>query len=883
MPVLLLRILPGRPFASSRSVRLIAPTVLAGGLGLVSATQPALAQSVTSTSTSATSENPQTTSTQKTENIDVVGHKTRGEALGHLKPIMQIKADEIRAYGVDSASDLLTAISPETRSGRGAGGSAPITLLNGKRVSGMQELQDLPFESIDHVEVFTEEEALKYGYSANQRVVNIITVEHFRAIRARLSGTTSTDGGGETGAPFISYTKLDGERRINLSARYSDQAQLKDSQRGVVPARASGLYANAGNVTAANGGTLDPTLDALAGVPVTVAGAPSLASTQVPTLQNFLPYANLPHSNGDASAYTLQPSVQKLTLNGVIAGQIFKTVTSSLNLTYTRQDQHSLQGPAHGILTLPASNPFSPFSEDTLLYRNFTETSPLRQKVHTETAHAGLKFDGDVGNWKWNSTGSYDRSDITTSSQTGLNLQTVQTDLTDSSTTLNPFSAFPNNDRSQRTLNTGHTISNNGQVSGLMSGNVFSLPAGDVASSTSLTGALTDQNAVSSVKSVRSYSHIRREVGTFQFNADIPIANKNKHVLSFLGKLDGNVNAAVDQVSQFGTLGTIGGGVTWAPLSWVQFPFFITNSQEAPTASQLVAPSIQTPNVTTYDYVTGQSVQVTSLSGGNPNLKATSRHEISLGTLITLPYISGTRLHVNYVHDTTHNTILSLPTATAAIENAFPDRFQRNTDGVLESVDIRPVNADSESRSEWNATLSFSQPLHGSGTDRQGKSKKAHGRIYLVATQVWRLQDTVTLRSGLPAINLLRGGTISGLGGQPRHEMELQGGIYDKGLGVRLVGKWQAGTSTLASSPADSLYFSALGTLDATVFADLGELPHWEDRKWAKNFRLFLSVDNVFNGRIHVHNGKGATPAGYQPAFMDPLGRTITFSIRKTV
>ncbi|OAG77427.1 hypothetical protein Amal_01414 [Acetobacter malorum] len=82
---------------------------------------------------------------------------------------------------------------------------------------------------------------------------------------------------------------------------------------------------------------------------------------------------------------------------------------------------------------------------------------------------------------------------------------------------------------------------------------------------------------------------------------------------------------------------------------------------------------------------------------------------------------------------------------------------------------------------------------------------------------------------------------------------------------------------------SDSLYFSALGTLDATVFADLGELPHWEDRKWAKNFRLFLSVDNVFNERINVHNGKGSTPAGYQPAFMDPLGRTITFSIRKTV
>ncbi|GAN68813.1 TonB-dependent receptor plug domain-containing protein [Acetobacter orleanensis] len=864
---------------------------LAGGLGLAGATPSVLAQQTENPSVNTDAHSQTTTAPAQPglaanaspEKIDVVGHKARGQALGHLKPLMQIKADEIRAYGVDSASDLLTAIAPETRSGRGAGGNAPVTLLNGKRVSGMQELQDLPFETIERVEIFTEEEALKYGYSASQRVVNIITVERFRAIRARLMGTTSTDGGGETGAPAISYTKLEGERRINLSARYSTQADLKDSQRGVVPARASGLYANAGNVTAINSGSLDPRLDALAGVPVPVAGAPSLSNAQVPTFQDFLPYATLPHSDGDASAYTLQPSLQKLAFNGVVAGQIFKTISSSLNLAYTRKDQRSLQGPARGVLTLPASSLFSPFSDNILLYRNFTNISPLRQKAHTETAHAGLKFDGNIGDWKWNSTGSYDWSETTTSSQTGLNLQTAQTDLMTEGNTLNPFSLFPARILSQRTLNYGHTTSNNGQISGLITGALFALPAGDVATSSSLTGALTDQNTFSAIKTTRSSSHIQRDVGIFQFNADIPLANRSKHILSFLGKLDGNINAAVNQVSHFGTLGTIGGGVTWSPLSWMQFPISLTNSQEAPTASQLVAPTIQTPNVTTYDYVTGQSVQVTSLSGGNPFLKATSRHEISLGTILTLPYLTGTLLHVNYVHDTTHNTILTLPTATAAIENAFPDRYLRNAAGLLESVDTRPLNADGENRSEWNATLSFSRPLHAGGTDKHGKPEKPHGRLYLVATQVWRLRDTVTLRAGLPAINLLKGGTISGLGGQPRHEMELQGGVYDKGLGLRLVGKWQAGTATVASSAADNLSFSALGTMDATVFADLGQLPHWERRTWAKNFRLFLSVENLFNERIHVHNGKGSTPAGYQPAFMDPLGRTITLSLRKTV
>ncbi|KXV46024.1 hypothetical protein AD936_04350, partial [Gluconobacter japonicus] len=68
-----------------------------------------------------------------------------------------------------------------------------------------------------------------------------------------------------------------------------------------------------------------------------------------------------------------------------------------------------------------------------------------------------------------------------------------------------------------------------------------------------------------------------------------------------------------------------------------------------------------------------------------------------------------------------------------------------------------------------------------------------------------------------------------------------------------------------------------------SVFVTLGDLPHWQNRNWAKNFRIMLSLDNVSNTRIHVHNGLGVTPAGYQPAFMDPMGRTIGLSLRKTL
>ena len=844
----------------------------------------AWAQSTNTAGTTSSNASGSTTST--TEHIVVTGHKPEGAVLGAPKPLMQISADEIKSYGVDTVTDLLTTISPETRSGRGATGNAPVVLLNGKRISGLQEVNDLPFEAIARVEIFTEEEALRYGYAADQRVVNIITVKHFRSVRARVYGETSTDGGGENGALSLSFTRLQDERRINLSARYTASSWLRDSQRNVAPPAANSLYATQGNLSTSDGTSLDPALDALSGQTVTTAGSPSLPFGQVATLDDILPYANNPNTSTNASAYTLQPRKHELNLNGVYADRLTENISSSLNVSFDHQDQISLQGLPHGVLTLPGGSFYSPFTQAVQLFRSFGNIAPLQQTAHTETGHAGLNFNGDLGDWKWNAKGSYDYTQTVTNSQTGLSLTTAQAALNSNDLSFDPWATVSPAWLGTRLVNHGRTTSNQGQISGLLSGPVFTLPAGDASTSIAATGTLSQQNAVSTVNTVTSRAAISRDIGTIRINGDLPIASRKNHFLSFLEKLDANVNGAVSQVSHFGTLGTVGGGVTWAPLTWIQLPLSITEQTEAPAASSLVAPTIETPNVTTYDYVRGESVQVTTVSGGNRNLRSADRHEISLGTILSPPFLDGSRLHINYVHDNTHNPVLSLPTATAAIQDAFPDNYQRDADGVLERVDLRPVNADYEKRTEWNTTFSLSRPFGNEPYKARHKGQPGNttqGRYYVVLTQVWRLNDTVRLRSGLPAIDLLNGGTIGGLGGKPRHEVELQAGAYRNGIGIRLDGKWQSGTSTLGSTSAGSLYFSSLATLDFSVFVTLGDVPRWKHSDWAQNFRIMLSLDNVSNNRIHVHNGTGTTPAGYQPAFMDPMGRTIGLSLRKSL
>jgi hypothetical protein len=98
------------------------------------------------------------------EEIVVTGSRPRGSVIGDIPPEQTLTGRDIRAYGAGSLTELLDALAPQTQSGRGRGGGRPITLLNGRRISGFSEIRDIPPEAIARVEILPEEVALKYGY-----------------------------------------------------------------------------------------------------------------------------------------------------------------------------------------------------------------------------------------------------------------------------------------------------------------------------------------------------------------------------------------------------------------------------------------------------------------------------------------------------------------------------------------------------------------------------------------------------------------------------------------------------------------------------------------------------------------------------------------------
>jgi hypothetical protein len=155
------------------------------------------------------------------------------------------------------------------------------------------------------------------------------------------------------------------------------------------------------------------------------------------------------------------------------------------------------------------------------------------------------------------------------------------------------------------------------------------------------------------------------------------------------------------------------------------------------------------------------------------------------------------------------------------------------------------------------------------------------GRWQVSLYHTLKLTDTVLIRPGVPELDLLDGSATGSNGGSNRHLFELDGGLFNKGLGVRLSAKYDSG-STVTGGTAGDLKFGDLATFNLRVFMDFNQKPKLlEKMPFLKGSRLRLAVDNIFDAQRKITDGNGAVPLNYQPGYIDPLGRYIELEWRK--
>jgi len=155
------------------------------------------------------------------------------------------------------------------------------------------------------------------------------------------------------------------------------------------------------------------------------------------------------------------------------------------------------------------------------------------------------------------------------------------------------------------------------------------------------------------------------------------------------------------------------------------------------------------------------------------------------------------------------------------------------------------------------------------------------GGMNLSVFHTWRLTETVLIRPGVPELDYLDGSAFSGRGGRPRHEIELQAGLFRSGIGGFVRATWQAATAVNGGAGGD-LRFADRATVNLQLFADLGQRESLIRRLgWLRGAHLQLGISNLFDSRQRVRDTTGATPIGYQSDYLDPLGRTVRIGIRK--
>jgi hypothetical protein len=467
------------------------------------------------------------------------------------------------------------------------------------------------------------------------------------------------------------------------------------------------------------------------------------------------------------------------------------------------------------------------------------------------------------------------------------------------------------------------SLNQNMDVRSTLAGTALKLPAGDVQMTfaSGFTRQMLDSETWRS--SVTNDVALRRNIMNHSVNAELPLTNRDFGLGSAIGEWAINGNIGYSDLSDFGQLLDYGAGLRWAPARNLTFQASITGDENAPGIGQLGNPTLVTPNVATYDFTRGESLFINVITGGNPALIGEKRRDLILNANWTPKFIKDFGVQFSYFKNNSRNTTAALPLLTPEIEAAFASRVVRDVDGRLVSIDQRPVNFDRETsqRIRWGFNVSgsigaapaargpFGGPP-GAGASRgpgaatsapAGAPRASGGRGFgggggfgagggqpsrwnIALYHTYRIQEEILIRPGVPILDLLNGSATSSNGGAARHEVELSGGMFHKGFGLRLQGTYKSGTTAKGTGlpGSNDLKFSDIAAINMFLFINLDQQARVVKAvPFLKGSRITLRVENILNDIVDVRDQNGNVPLGYQQGYIDPRGRVFELSVRK--
>lgn len=784
--------------------------------------------------------------------ILVVAERIRGQVESSAPPIAVLDEKDIEALGATTLADVLTQLAPQTGSGRGRSGGPPVVLINGQRIGNFREMRNFPQEAIRRVEILPEEVALRFGFPANTRVVNMILKDNFASRTVEAETAMPTRGGFQTYEVEATSLRIKGPQRFSITAKIDDTSELTEAERGVIQTPGS-----------------------------------------VPTVS----------TDPDPAAYrSLIADSRELGLNMSLARGLGKDGLGgnvSVNGNLTRTDSHRNSGLDVVVLRAPGG---------ATAVRSLVD--PLQRVTRTSTAQGGAALNSRLGNWQLSAT--LDGTHTESRTLIDRRANTAALVAAAAAGTLPITGALP----PVANAGVDTALSNTESLTSLVTliGRPARLPGGEV-TATIRAGYAWSDIASSDTRSATGPVSLRRGDLNGALNLGLPITSRRENFGAGLGDLSANFSVGLNHLSDFGSVTDWSAGLTWSPLAFEKLSLtasYLVN-EIAPGLAQLGNPQTVTLNVPVFDLVRGETVLATVIGGGNRALRKEQQRDLKFGANWQLPFLQNSSLVVEYFRNRSDDVTASFPLLTPEIEAAFPGRVTRDATGRLISIDQRPVTFAEQhaQRLRWGVNLTGQlgkapagsggfMGMGGGGPPRQGGPRpqvavrggggggggmmammaggRGPGRWSLGLFHTAQFENRVQIAPGGPVLDLLDGDSLSA-SGSPRHTIEFNGGLFKNGFGTFFNGTW-TGPSQLTGS--NSLRFGSVTRMNINFFAALGQKPKLVKQvPFLKGSQIALRFENLFDSRQRVTDASGAVPIGYQADLIDPRGRVVEIEFRK--
>lgn len=790
---------------------------------------------------------PPATGVSETTEIVVTAEKLSGSVISDVPPIVELDEKAIESYGASSITELLSALAPQTGPGRGRGGGGPVVLLNGQRISGFGELRDLPPEAIQRVQILPEEVALQYGYSADQRVVNFILKDNFRAVTIDAEYGGATSGARRQSELQGTLVRIGKTGRLTMGGTYETGTSVLESQRNIIQRSTTFPFADAGLYRTLLPGSDSIKFNGVLNRKLTdTVSATFNASWQRDTSNALLgvPTATLT-SGGQTITRGFLPTLTRgtttdalhggLTVNGNISKWTW-TLTGNYDQSITRTlTDRGVDGAALQALATAPGTIFNPFA--------LTTSSPLpyrardTARLQTDTSNGVYTLSGPLAELPAGALRTTIRAGFAT---TRLGSESVRSGVAQTT-------RLSRNEANGR-INIDIPLANRDRDVAAVLGKL-SINANIAYRKLSDFGGLTSFGYGLNWQPVEGVTFLASAIGAdtepsigdlgnpILVTPGIPTYDYTRGETVLLSRISGGNAALVSERQRDIKL-----SANYQPQSLkgltIGVDYFRNRSTNPVAGFPTLTPDIEAafPGRVTRD-ATGR---LTSIDGRSINFAATRSDVVRIGF-------------------------------------TFQKEFGQPVGGR------GPGGFGGAGPGAGGPPGGGPRPGGGFGGGGGAFGRGGDGGRWTIALyDNIRFRDEVQIRAGLPVLNLLGGDATGGSGGSPRHSFDLDGGWFNKGLGFRLTGSYQSGSVVTGSTTASTLRFGDLATLNVNAFMNFDNRKKLiEDAPFLKGARLRLSVQNVFNTIRDVRDGTGLVPLSYQPGYIDPRGRYIELDFRK--